>query len=833
MLRATLRSLLARKLRLLLSATAVVLGVAFTAGAFVLTDSLGRVFDDLFGDLGSTTDVQVRAADSFAGGGGTVRPPVTEDLLTRLRAVDGVAAAAGDVEGFAELVVDDGADVYRSAVGAPTIGVNYDPEPALGTLVLREGAPPAGPGQVAVDAFTAGETGLEVGDDVQVQVVDGTRTLTLSGVFGVGEDDSLAGAAILAFDTPTAQELLGRPGEYSVLRLQAAEGVSQDELVARVEAVLPEGVEAVSGAQGAQEDSDEVSEALGFVNVFLLAFAGVALFVGAFLISNTFAILVAQRTRELALLRALGASRGQVTRSVLVEALVVGLVASVVGLGAGVGLAAGLRAVAGDALPDGPLVVSARTVVVSLLVGVVVTLLAALLPARRASAVPPVAAMREATAPEASLRRTTVVGVVLLAVGVPLALVGLTGQVVPLVAGAVLVFLAVAALAPRIATPVTGLLGAPLARSLPGRLGRLNAMRNPRRTASTAAALMIGLALVSAVSIIGASAKASIDGIVTDSLGADLVLEGGFQGFPATVADTAAALPEVAAATALRSEAAQVDGAEAFVLAVPGAAVGDTLLLDAVEGSVDDLAAGQLLLSESEAEARGVGPGDRLPATFARGEPTELEVVGTYAPNAFVGDYVVELAEAERFSGRLATFVLVSLADGVSDADGQAAVRAALTGSPGVDVLTRDEFGDDQAGQVDVALTIVTVLLGLSVLIAVLGIVNTLALAVFERTREIGLLRAVGLGRRQTRAMVRVEAVVVALFGALLGVAVGTAFGVAGQRALADQGITELAVPYGRVLAFVLLAGLAGVLAAVLPARRAARLDVLRAVAST
>jgi putative ABC transport system permease protein len=835
-LRATFRSLLARKLRLLLSATAVVLGVSFVSGALVLTDTLGAVFDDLFASVNSKTAVEVRGAQPFAAAQGeTSRLPVPTSLLPVLEQVDGVAAVVGDVSGYAQVLTKDGKP-YGSGQ-APALGVNYDANPRTSAFTLRSGRAPAAPTDIALDASTSKGSGFGLGDQVTVLLRDGRSTYTVSGIFGFGENDNLAGATLVAFEQRTAEKVVGSPGELEVVRLAADEGVSQAELRDRVREVLPKGAEAVTGEQSADEAAGQIKDALGFFNTFLLVFAGVALFVGGFLIFNTFTMLVAQRQRELALLRALGASRGQVVRSVLVEALVVGVIASVVGLGLGVGVAVGLqallRAFGGD-LPRGPLVVTTGTVVTCFVVGVLVTALAALLPARKASSVPPVAAMRDAVTSEPSLRRGTIVGLVLLTLGVAAIAKGLQGSIGVLGLGALVCFLAVAALSPLLSRPAARLLGAPLARGVPGRLGRLNAMRNPRRTASTAAALMIGLALVSTVSILGASAKASIDKIIAGAVGADLVVQQsqGFDGFPPAVAKTIGALPEVADVDVLRFDAAKIGDKVTFVTAVPAKAVGSTVSLTEKAGSLR-LGQGVLLAGEGEAKARKLEVGQQVAVTFAKGAVRSYRLGGIYADNQLIGPYLLDQSASSDFRTQLDGVVLVSKADGTSDAAVRTAVEAAITPYPTVEVQTSDEFAAQASGQIDVVISIISVLLLLSVLIAVLGIVNTLALAVIERTRELGLLRAVGLGRRQTRRMVTVEAVIVSVFGALLGIAVGSAFGITLQRALADEGITELRFPVGRLIAFVLVAAIAGVVAALLPARRAARLDVLAAVAST
>ncbi len=744
-------------------------------------------------------------------------------------------AVAPDVSGYAQ-VVNKAGKAYSTG-GAPSLGLNYDNDPATSSFTLRRGKAPAGDRQVAIDAVTARKTGLTVGDRVTVLLSGGSRQLTLSGVFGFGQNDNLGGASIAAFDTAAAEQLVGRPGEYADLRLAGSSGISQTELRNRVARVLPHTAEAVTGAQSAKETAGAIKSALGFFSTFLLVFAGVALFVGAFLIFNTFTILVAQRQRELALLRALGASRRQVTTSVLVEAFVVGGLASVLGLGLGLVVALGLRALIasfGGSLPSGPLVVTPRTVVVSFAVGIIVTSVAALLPARKASAVPPIAAMRDAATPEVGLRRGSIVGVALLVPGIALVAWGLAGSLTVLGVGCVLTFLGVAALSPLLSRPAARVLGAPLARRLPGRLGRLNAMRNPRRTASTAAALMVGLALVSAVSVLGASAKSSVEVIVQSALGADLVVQpqGNGEGLPLDVAGQLAALPEVGHTDELRFDRAKVGDQLTRVTALPASAVGRSVLLQQVAGDVGSLAPGRLLVAQDEAAKAGLKVGERVPVTLSRGAVQQVVVAGVYRTNQLAGPFLLDASAAGSFQTQLDGVVLLTAKAGAGSAALRTAVDRATGALPTVQVLSRAEFTKNTTSQIDTVIAFINVLLLLSVGIAVLGIVNTLALAVIERTHELGLLRAVGLARRQTRRMVTVEAIIVAVFGALLGIAVGAAFGVALQHALSDQGVTQLTVPFGRLLVFVLAAAVAGVLAALLPARRAARLDILKAIAT-
>jgi putative ABC transport system permease protein len=835
--RVVLRSLLARKLRLLLSTSAIVLGVAFVAGALTLTDTLGRVFDDLFVKVNAQTDLEVRGAVAIEGATGptALRRPVPAELLGTIAAVPGVRAVTGDVSSYAQIVLADG--TAYSTGGAPASGLNYDGEPATSPMSLRQGRAPAGPGDVAVDVTTAQKTGFDIGDRIALLLASGRQSFVLTGTFGLGDSDSVGGASIVAFEQKTAERLLGRPGEYDTMRVAADDGASVPDLQRRVAQSLPGTLEVATGEEIAAESATAVKVGLGFFSTLLLAFAGVALFVGAFLIFNTFSILVAQRQRELAVLRALGASRTQVTSSVLAEALVVGLLASAIGIALGLLVALGLRELVGSfgaTLPPGPLVVSTRTVLWSLGVGVGVTAVAALLPARKASAVRPIEAMRAAVPGQADLRRGTVIGVLLLLPGLGLLVAGSRGRLPLLGAGCVLTILAVAALAPLLSTAAARLLGAPLTSRVPGRLGRLNAMRNPRRTATTAAALMIGLAMVSAVSLVGASAKASFSSDIPAALGADLVIQlQGEQGIPVPVAQQLAALPQVARADGLHLGQARVGASLTNVTTMPGSAVGGAMVLERVTGDVNALAPGRILVDQDEAARQGLRVGSEVMVQLPRSEPRSHVVVGTYVANLLASQYVLDTAAAVGFPTAQDTVLLLTGKAGVSAAALRSAVQAVTAALPSAEVRDPLELTDSAISQVDNAMAFLNVLLLLSIAIAVLGIVNTLALSVIDRTRELGLLRAVGLSRGQTRRMITSEAVIVAVFGALLGIFVGVGFGVALQRGLADQGITVPAVPYGRLGLFIVAAAATGVVAAVLPARRAARLHVLTAIVGT
>jgi putative ABC transport system permease protein len=842
MLRATLRSLLARKLRLLLASTAVLLGVSFVSGAFVLTDSLSRVFDNLFASINAGTSVTVQGVSALGDDGfdTSSREPVTQPVLDAVRKVDGVRDVVGQVNGNAQLVLPSG-KVYTTG-GPPILGVAFHADSPQESFQIRRGTAPQGVDQVALDATTAAKAHLEVGDRIGVIGKQPRRTTTVVGIIGLRNVGTVAGATLLAYDAASAQQLFGVPGTWTQLSVAADPGVSDVQLRERISAVLPPGVEAKTTAQAVADDSKALKEGLGFFNTFLLAFAGISLFVGAFLIFNTFSMLVAQRTRELALMRALGASRAQVTRSVLVEAVLVGAVSSLGGFLLGIAVALGLRGLLGALgieLPSGDTVIATRTFVVSLLVGVGVTAVAALVPARRAAKVAPVQAMRESgPAEERALGRRTTVGAVVLALGVAALAFGLSRGAFALVGlGAALSFLGVTILSPLFARPVVGLLGLPFARAgIAGTLGRGNAMRSPRRTSATAAALMIGLALVATISTLGASTKKSVVKLVSTSLGADYVLHTDqYQTFSPAALTALQGNPDLSAVAGFRQGQAKIGAAGRVGLqGVDPQALQQVLRLDVLEGDLGRLAEGSLAVSKDELDTLGVEVGDTVPVTWARTGEQPMTIGAVYDRNDFAGGYLVSDATYDaNVTDRRVVIIAVTQKPSVTSTAARASIERSLADFPNLQVEDQKQFVKAQGDQIDGLLNAITGLLVLSVLIAVLGIINTLALSVVERTRELGLLRAVGLQRRQMRRMIRVESVVISLYGALLGVGVGLAFGYALVTALHDQGITEFAVPGGRLVVVLVVAALGGVLAAALPARRAARMDVLEAVSAT
>jgi putative ABC transport system permease protein len=843
MLRLARRGIAEHKVRFALTTFAVVLGVGFVVGAFVVTDTLRSSVQGLFADISAGVDVSVRARsslDAASSGGPVARGRIPADVLDTVRDVDGVAAAGGSVGGYAQLLDEGGRAVTTS--GAPLLGVSWGDVDEVVPATMDEGSPPRRRGEVAIDRDTAVDYDLSVGDRTEVLLVGAREPVEIVGVFTFGESNSLLGARLTAFDLETAQDVFGAPGQLDTVDVVAEDGVGPSELAERIGAVLPEGVEAVPVEQVNAESAQGVE---GFLRVFqnvLLGFAGVSLLVSAFFINNTFAILLGQRTREIALLRAVGASRRQVVASVLTEALLIGLLASVVGIGFGVVIALGLQSllsVAGFALPEETLQLTPRTWAAGLSVGIPVTLLAAWVPARHAARVPPVVALRDGPTEETGPRaRRGVGGAVVLGLGsaavvLSLFVLGGAARWWFLAVGAFLTFLGVAQLSRLLAGPVVGLLGRSAMGSLTGRLARANAVRTPQRTARAASALMIGLALVTTVFVVGTSVKDSFARSIEGSVRADLVVsDQAFTGFSPTVAAAIAEIPEVTAVTGVRGAPFLVDGEPEAVTAVEPGAAAELVDVDVIHGDLTAVGPGAIAMHRDEADERGLAVGDRLRVEFASGGPTDLEVVAVYADATYAGNFVVDLGSfaAAYPSVALDVLVFARLADDADTATARERVEAVLAPFPQLTLQDRSEFEAAQREQLDQVLLAVNGLLGLALFIALMGISNTLALSVIERTREVGLLRAVGMGRGQVARMVLVESVLVATFGALLGVGVGMALGVGVTLALPASLVTLVAVPWITLGAVIVAAVVFGVLAGVVPARRAARLDILDAV---
>jgi putative ABC transport system permease protein len=830
----TIKGLLAHKLRLGLTALAIVLGVTFISGTFVLTDTLHNTFSNLFGNIYAKVDFQVRGVAQLGSGGSAVRNELPESLLATVRGVPGVSAAEGQVTGYAQYIGRNGKAIQTG--GAPTLGVSFDPYPQLSSLHLIAGGPPTTSAEVVMDAGTAQKYDFSVGQQVRILTAGPTQTFTISGIADFGTANNLAGATLAAFTLPTAQAIAQETGKLDDINVVTAPGADKPAVQQAIAKVLPPGVEVVTGQTVVTESTSSVNQALGFFSTALLVFAFISLFVGAFTIFNTFSIIVGQRTRELALLRIVGANRRQIFRSVLGEAALTGLVSSVIGLGLGVLAAVGLEALLsgfGFTLPPGSLVFEPRTAIVGLLVGVGVTVVAALGPARGAVRIPPVAALDDRqSAPTASLRRRFIGGTALALVGVILLAVGLAKPAIALVGiGAVCVFLGAATLAPAIARPLSSVIGRPLARLLgePGKLGRENSMRSPRRTAQTAAALMVGLALVAAMSVFGASVSRSATSSADQAINADLIVTPTGSGqLSNSAVSIASAVPGVTANGSVYQGQFEFRNTLSQLTAVSTDNLAATVNLRMTSGTSAALAQDELLIDSTTAQNKHLAVGDTVAARFALTGPTTLRIGGIYQANALIGSYLVSSAFFLSHYPAQPPGALLLRTNGSTAVDN--AVTKALDPFPNVQVQTKAQFEQAQVSSINQILGLVYALLALAVLIALIGIVNTLMLSVFERTREIGLLRAVGMRRRQVRTMIRSEAVILAIFGAIIGIIIGTGMGIALVSSLKNQGISDTVVPWSSLVIFLILAALLGLVAASWPARRAAKLDVLAAI---
>lgn len=843
MLRFSLRNVLVNKVRLLLTVMAVVVGVSFVSGTFVLSDTMVKAFDELYTGITSGTDVVVRSQNAYDADvtttGGQVRP-MDDSIVETVRQVPGVEVAEGSVSGYA-LIIDKSGDPIQPG-GAPTFGISINQDRQLsGAGRLREGRAPSGPHEVVIDARTAKSAGFQVGDSVDVVLTGGRQTFTLVGIVGFGESDSLLGATMVGFDLPTAQVTLGEPGKVDEVDVRAKDGVTAPELQARISAVLPHGVEAVTGAQVATDSVTSVKKALGIFTTVLLVFAGVALLVGSFVIWNTFNVLVAQRRREVALLRAVGATRRQVLGGVLLEASTIGLVAGGLGLLSGVGLAVGIRSLLGLVGVDIPTTspaVETRTVFVALAVGLGVTTLAALLPAWSAARVAPMEALRGVVPlgqGAGRLRHTAGWLVTVAGAGMLLACALAGNQRWWTVVASLTAFAGLVFVGPSLARGLARLVGHGR-RGGGWRLAGRNIARNSRRAAATALALTIGLTVVVAVAVTAASLKDSVTEAVDGGNRSDLILEpaGAGLGISPTVAARMRERDDVRDVVELREWGAQVGGQGTLVTGLDAEGLDHVLDLGVESGSLADLGPGRILVSTSRAGALGVGIGDDLVVTFPETGPKTLEVVGTFSRGSLINaSYIVSMPDFDaNVTSRLDGAVLMKMAPGVSPDQARPTIERALTDYPNVDVNTPADITRNARASVDQLLGIVTALLLLAVIVAILGIVNTLALSVMERTRELGLMRAVGATRRQVRSVIRCESVLMSLLGSVTGVALGVAAGIALARALVDEGITTVTVPMVTLAVYFAIALAVGVLAALGPARRASKVDVLPALAA-
>jgi putative ABC transport system permease protein len=851
-----LRNFSARKLRAISTALAVFFGVAMIAGTLMLTDSVNSSFDELFTQANAGNDVTVRPHLEVEGDfGENFARAMPESLLERVRKVDGVAKAEGAIGDDTITILDENGDrIGPPSGGPPHIAVSQISEP-FNPLKLIEGSAPTRDDQVVIDSVTADEENYELGQKITITGAAGAHEYTLSGIAEFGNGAPLGGASLAEFTLAEAQRLTGKVGKLDEIDIEAAPGVTPAELAQRIQAALPDNVDVRTGSETAAKDAGDIEDGFSFLTTALLVFAGIAVFVGAFLIFNTFSITVAQRAREFAMLRTLGASRRQILATVLAEAALVGLLASVLGIAGGFGFVALIEALfkaMGFELPTSGLALHANTVLIALAVGMLATLISALFPALRATRVAPLEALRETigAAPEDARRRSrrrTVIAAILIVVAIALLGIGLfgggdTGMVLPTLGlGLVLLFIGLAMIGDRFVGPLASALAWPIERlrGVTGRLARENAQRQPGRTATTAAALMIGVALVVFVGVFAASIRASINDTLDRQFAGDLAIVNtdGFSPIPSKISTDVAKIDGVGVVSpvAMLPVRVQPGGDEPFISGVEPKTIGSVANLDWAEGSdatLGGLSDDQAILDEDWADKQGFDVGDQIEVTGPSGDVVNVTVAGITHDSKFIVENLA-LTRAtvhDRLGARDDATVFVNYAPGADPVTTRAAVDKLLADRfPNAEAQSQQEYKDNQADQINQLVALIDVLLGLSVLISMFGVINTLSLTIFERTRELGMLRAIGTSRRQVRRMIRYESVVTALLGAVTGAVIGLALAIAAVQALSSEGLS-LSIPPTLPLIVLIAAILIGVVAAVGPARRASRINVLEAL---
>jgi len=844
-----MKNLRAHKRRLLSTSFAIFFGVAFLAGTMMLSDTIGKTFDDLFADVYRDTDAVVRSSSVVEGefGSDDIRGRIPASLVDEVKDVDGVAEAEGGTQGYAQIVGTNGDVVGNPGMGPPTFGGHWSEIDELNPFNLVEGEPPAADDEVVIDRRSADKGDISVGDRIQVLTKDGPIEVTVVGIAKFGDADSPGGASFTLFTEEAAERYIGEPGMVDSISVLGESGVSQAELRDRIaDALSGEDVEVLTGKQITEETQDDIADALSFFTIFLTVFAVVALVVSVFSIYNTFSIIVAQRTRDMALLRAVGASRRQVLGSVIGESAVLGLTASLLGVLGGVAIVYVLKAMLdafGVDLPAGGLVLKASTVVVSLVVGFVVTVVAAVGPAVRASRVPPLAALRDVAIDRGgSSRLRLVLGVIVVLLGVAATFSALAGggsnALFAAGGGVLLVLIGTIVLGPVVARPLSRLIGAPLSRfrGVTGHLAQENSARSPRRTANTAAALLVGVGVVGFFTVLSASIKHSIETIIDRSVTGDFVVDsgtfGGMGGLSPALAEDLNRLPEIDAASGVRYGEADLAGGNEFITAVDPQTFSQIVDTKVTEGSLEDLGDDGLAVFSDTAKEENLAMGDEVTVRFAQTGEQSFRVVAIFDRNDLTGDYIMSTdAFAANVPDQFDSQVYVTLASGVSMEEGRAAIESVADAYPQARVQDQEEFKDSQAAQINQLLGLVYAMLAFAIIIALMGIANTLSLSIHERTRELGLLRAVGMTRSQMRSSVRWESVIIAVFGTLGGLVIAVFFSWAAVSAADEEALT-FTFPLGSLLILVVLAALAGVLAGLRPASRAAKLDVLRAIAT-
>ena len=851
MTQVALKGLMGRKLRAALTAIAIVLGVAMVSGTYILTDTIKAAFSSVFTQAYKNADavITTRSAisDSNAAGGGPNAPALPASVLNRVQSLPEVSLATGEISDQAHLIGHNGKVISRG--GAPGLAFSHtSANEHFSPLVLTKGAWPAGPGQVDIDADTASRNGFTVGQKIGVIARGPVQDFKIAGTVKFASATSLGGATMAIFTLPTAQLLFHKQGQYDQINVASKPGISHDALLSAIRPLLPPYGQVRTGQAQAAQATKDTSGALSIIQDFLLAFGGVALFVGSFVIANTLSITIAQRTRELATLRTLGATRRQVLRSVLLEALIIGTLASVVGLFLGLGLAKGLNALFvsfGIDLPKAGTVFKARTVIISLAVGIVITMLAALRPALRSTRVPAIAAVREGAVlpPSRFARFGTPGAVATISASVALLLIGLlagglsTGtRLLAIGLGAVVLFLGVAMLAPKLVPPLVRVLGAPAGRfgGAAGRLAKGNSARSPARTASTASALMIGLALVTLVGVLAAGLRTRFENAVNQLFVANYAVTSTDNFSPISLASENAlrAVPGVVATTGVRGGSAKAFGSSIRLTGIEPN-VNQLVAIQWAQGGPHtpaELGADGAVVTHDYASAQHLHVGSSLSIKTPSGAILDQTVRGITSPpkgQSPFGDVSVSAARFDSvYQNPQNLYAFVNVAGGVTAANSDK-LNAALSGFPDAKLQTKEQFTKNQEQGLNTLLNLLYVLLSLSIVVSLFGIVNTLVLTVFERTRELGMLRAVGMSRRQVRRMIRHESVITALLGAAFGIPLGVILALMVSAAIKYAVFT---VPVGTLVAFVIAAIVVGLLAAILPARRAGRLNVLQAL---
>ncbi len=853
MWRLALRGIIQRRGRLVSTMLAIVLGVGFVAGVFVLTDTIRQTFDDLFGSVYAKAETVIEPKSELGGRLNNAPRRLPADLVTKIAAIDGVDVAQPYVREFAQAV-----DIQGEPIGgdnAPAFGISWTTDSRLNPWIIAQGRAPSAPRELVVDRTTARQGKLDIGQTVKVLSRNPTEDFTLVGIMRFGTADSAAAASVLAFEPADANRLFATNGTADQILVIGKPGIGETELTRRIAQVAAtDQIDVLTGSRAAELRQNDLRQRINGFTTFLLVFALVALFVGSFIILNTFSILVAQRRQELALLRAVGASRAQIRSSILAEAIIIGILASVIGIGVGIGLAQLLKAVFGlfgFSLPTGAVVLKPRTIVVSLILGTLITVVAALAPAWRAAGIPPVAALRESSIePQHTSRLRVLVGILMVTVSFALAVDGLRRSGNPAVirvgiAGAVLL-IAGAVLGPVLITLMAKALRRPLGwRGVNGTLATQNVIRSPRRASFTGLALVLGLALVAALLVFASSFKGLLERTVEGQFKGDFIVVGqGFSGFSPEVAKAVAATDGVEASASFRFGVLQLEGPDGtnksteFIAAVDTKNFARVLDIPMIQGAIRDVGLGQVAIGNDEAAEKSLRVGDPYPVRFQLSGQQVLTITALLdAKNAQgITQGATRIISLETYDANISPPLDVAVyAKGVEGRNSVAIKRAiteSLKNYPNTKVLDQAAYKAFVNRQLNGFLGFVFVLLFLSIVIAAVGVANTLKLSVAERTRELGLLRGIGMSRRQTRSMIRLESVVMSAFGAGLGLAIGVSFGVALVRSLRSQGFTVIVVPWAQLAVALAIAVAIGLLAAIGAARRAARLDILAAIST-